>query len=193
MDDRQKKKKKVYACSSLSLPLPVSFPHIQPPTGTGGGWCSLNTGNWLSPWSPVYFPLLPSPSLRPSPGTASLLPTAAGKPAAKHCSHGTFPAPMCLLQFALFYPALPCPVTAWGASSSWKGRLLKLLIQQCVSSLLLLSPLPFPPPQTFLQRLGLAAFLAGILGHPHERPPVWGEVARQLTGPKNSVPRRQDS
>ena len=103
MDDRQKKKKKkkVYACSSLSLPLPVSFPHIQPPTGTGGGWCSLNTGNWLSPWSPVYFPLLPSPSLRPSPGTASLLPTAAGKPAAKHCSHGTFPAPMCLLQFAL--------------------------------------------------------------------------------------------
>lgn len=181
--------KKVCACSSLSLPLPASFPHIQPPTGTGGGWCSLNTGNWLSPWSPVYLPPLPSPSLRPSPGAASLLPRAAGKPAAKHCSHGTFLHPC---ASSLPRSTLPCPVTAWGASSSWKGRLLRLLIQRCVSSLLG-SPLPFPQPHTFRQRLGLAAFLARILGHPHERPPVWGEVARELTDPKNSAPRRQES
>lgn len=132
--------------------------------------------------------LLPSPFLRPSPGAASLLPRAAGKPAAKHCSHGTFLRPC---ASSLPGSTLPCPVTAWGASSSWKGRLLRFLIQQCVSFLLRSSPLPFPPPIPSCKGWGLAAVLVGILGHPYERPPVWREVARQLTGPKNSALRRQ--
>lgn len=94
-------------------------------------------------------------------------------------------------QFALFYPVLPCPVTAWGASSSRKGRRLWLLIQQCVNSLLRSCRLCPPRPHTFLQKQDLSAFLAGILGHANEWSPVWGETVRQQAGPKNSAPRRR--
>ena len=58
----------VRAYSSLSpFPSQFHFHTYSHPLGTGGGWCSLNAGNWLSLWSPVYFPPL-SP---PLPHTAS--------------------------------------------------------------------------------------------------------------------------
>lgn len=56
----------VRAYSSLSpFPSQFHFHTYSHPPGTGGGWCSLNAGNWLSLWSPVYFPPLPLPPFRP--------------------------------------------------------------------------------------------------------------------------------
>lgn len=167
MDDRQKKKKKKSVCLFFILPPTPCF--ISTHTATHRDRRRLVFSEHRELALSVVSCLLPSscPSL-PSPITRDCLPPAysSWETCRKTLQSWDFPAPMFLLQFALFYPALPCPVTAWGASSSWKGRLLRLLIQQCVSSLLRSSPLPFPQPQTFLQRLGLAAFLAGILGHP---------------------------
>jgi hypothetical protein len=91
----------------LSLPLPVSFPHIQPPTGD---WRRLVFSEQRELALSVVSCLLPSSSpssllATPSPHADSLLPEAAGKPAAKHCSHGTSLEP----SYAPVWLVLPCP------------------------------------------------------------------------------------
>lgn len=139
--------REVRAYPSLS-PFPSRF-HLHTyshPPGTGGGWCSLNAGNWLSLWSPVYFPpRLPPPSAAPPPPHAASRPGAAGKPAAKHCSHEISLDPSCGLGLPCL--ALPCPGSTWG-SWSWKERLLGLPIQEpeegTASPLTPLSSLPPP-------------------------------------------------
>lgn len=56
----------VHAYPSLSpFPSQFHFHTYSHPPGTGGGWCSLSAGNWLSLWSPVYFPPLTPPSSSP--------------------------------------------------------------------------------------------------------------------------------
>lgn len=133
--------KKECACSSLSLPLPVSFPHMQPPTGTGGGWCSLNTGNWLSPWSLVYFPPPLSPSPRPSPGLPPSCLEQLG-----NLRRNTAVMGLPCAQVALVCPVLPCDrlgrVFGRTALEAPKPAALSLAV---VSSTLICSAPPYLP------------------------------------------------
>ena len=104
----------ITAYPSLSpFPSRFHFHTYNHPPGTGGGWCSLNAGNWLSLWSPVYFPApLRPPSSSPPPPHAASRPGAAGKPAGKHCSHETsLDPPSCGL--GLPCRALPCLALTW--------------------------------------------------------------------------------
>lgn len=164
-----------YCLFPLSLPLPVSFPHIQPPTGDRRRLVfSERRELALS----VVFCLLPSSSPPPSSS-----PRAAGKPTAKHCSHETSLDSSCGL--GLPCPALPCVHLGHFFVLE---RLLGLPIQECGRGL--------PPSSSPLLAPGIvlwgpcrAAFWARALGHCHEWPPVQGQVVRELTVCRNSASR----
>lgn len=161
----------VRAYSSLSpFPSQFHFHTYSHPPGTGGGWCSLNAGNWLSLWSPVYFPPLPLPPFRPH------------HPASLHEQLGNLQqntAVMSLPRTEL-WPGLPClalprpasprQASTWG-TLSWKERLVGLLVQKRGRGDCLPPSSPTLAPDSVLEGPGLAD-LAGAPGHPHERPPV---------------------
>lgn len=96
-------------CSLSPFPSQFHFHIYSHPPGTGGGWCSLNAGNWLSLWSSVYFPpLLPLPRPRPE-----QLGNLQQNTAVMRLPWTRAAAWVC--------PALPCPVSTWGTFLSWKG------------------------------------------------------------------------
>lgn len=116
--------------------------------------------------------LLPSSPLSPSPRPSlALLPSCLEQ-------LGNLPRNTAVMGLPCAHVALVCPVLPCDRL----GRVFeRMALEAPKPAALSLAPvssstLLCSAPHTSLRRQGLAAFLAGLLGHPHERPPVWEEV-----------------